>query len=185
MSVSQYLRDLYLKFSVGRVFECPDFEFELDFDQRTPHSNFGQNPGSAVRRRLSTDHSFVLNASESLMVNNGHWAVDSRACQATRMVDCAQGPFIFFNHKGVKTNLHRNHICSLFQEYMNGWRFHLSRFLMSIDSDMCHVSYICHQDRQVYHQGSKGLHRRAFSHNVCHGILACTSIYKCDRWSHK
>ena len=25
-----------LKFSVGRVFECPDFEFELDFDRQTP-----------------------------------------------------------------------------------------------------------------------------------------------------
>ena len=25
-----------LKFSDGRVFECPDFEFELDFDRQTP-----------------------------------------------------------------------------------------------------------------------------------------------------
>ena len=32
VSVSQYLRDLYLKFSVGRVFECPDFEFDHGFD---------------------------------------------------------------------------------------------------------------------------------------------------------
>ena len=31
-----------LKFSVGRVFECPDFEFELDFDRQTPHSKSGQ-----------------------------------------------------------------------------------------------------------------------------------------------
>ena len=41
-----------LKFSVGRVFECPDFEFELDFDRQTPHSKSRQNPDSAVRRRL-------------------------------------------------------------------------------------------------------------------------------------
>ena len=41
-----------LKFSVGRGFECPDFEFELDFDRQKPHSNSGQNPDSAVRRRL-------------------------------------------------------------------------------------------------------------------------------------
>ena len=49
VSVSQNL-----KFSVGRVFECPDFEFELDFDRQTPHSNAEQNPDSAVRRRLLT-----------------------------------------------------------------------------------------------------------------------------------
>jgi len=42
----------YLKCTVGRVFECPDFEFELDFDRQTPHSNSGQNLDSAVRRRL-------------------------------------------------------------------------------------------------------------------------------------
>ena len=47
VSVSQNL-----KFSVGRVFECPDFEFELDFDRQTPHSKSRQNPDSAVRRRL-------------------------------------------------------------------------------------------------------------------------------------
>ena len=41
-----------LKFSVGRVFECLDFESELDFDRQTPHSEPGQNPDSAVRRRL-------------------------------------------------------------------------------------------------------------------------------------
>ena len=41
-----------LKFSVGRIFECPDFEFELDFDRQTPNSNSGQNLDSAVRRRL-------------------------------------------------------------------------------------------------------------------------------------
>ena len=41
-----------LQFSVGRVFECPDFEFELDFDRQTPSSNSGQNLDSAVRRRL-------------------------------------------------------------------------------------------------------------------------------------
>ena len=38
---------------IGRVFECLDFEFELDFDRQTPHSKSGQNPDSAVRRRLS------------------------------------------------------------------------------------------------------------------------------------
>ena len=37
--------------SVGRVFECPNFEFEPDFDRQTPHSKSGQNPDSAVRRR--------------------------------------------------------------------------------------------------------------------------------------
>ena len=42
-----------LKFSAGRVFERPDFEFELDFDRKTPHSNSGQNPDNAVRRRLA------------------------------------------------------------------------------------------------------------------------------------
>ena len=47
VSVSQNL-----KFSVGRIFECPDFEFELDFDRQTPNSNSGQNLDSAVRRRL-------------------------------------------------------------------------------------------------------------------------------------
>ena len=47
MSVGQNL-----KFSVGRFFQCPDFEFELDFDRQTPHSNSGQDPDSAVRRRL-------------------------------------------------------------------------------------------------------------------------------------
>ena len=31
-----------LKFSVGGGFECPDFEFELDFDRQTPHSSSGQ-----------------------------------------------------------------------------------------------------------------------------------------------
>ena len=41
-----------LKFFVKRVFECPDFELELDFDRQTKHSNSGQNPDSAVRRRL-------------------------------------------------------------------------------------------------------------------------------------
>ena len=41
-----------LKFSVGRVFECPDFEFELDLDRQKPHSKSGQNPDSAVVRRL-------------------------------------------------------------------------------------------------------------------------------------
>ena len=41
-----------LNFSVGRVFEYPDFEFELDFDRQTPHSKSGQNPDSAVHRRL-------------------------------------------------------------------------------------------------------------------------------------
>ena len=41
-----------LKFLVRRVFECPDFELELDFDRQTTHSNSGQNPDSAVRRRL-------------------------------------------------------------------------------------------------------------------------------------
>ena len=41
-----------LKFSVGRVFECPDIEFELDFDRQKPHSKSGQNPDSAVCRRL-------------------------------------------------------------------------------------------------------------------------------------
>ena len=35
------------------VFECPDFELELDFDRQTPHSNSGQNPNSAVHRRLT------------------------------------------------------------------------------------------------------------------------------------
>ena len=48
VSVSQNL-----KFFIERVFECPDFEFELDFDRQTPHSNSGQNPDSAVRRRLA------------------------------------------------------------------------------------------------------------------------------------
>ena len=43
---------LNLKFSVGRIFECPDFEIELDFDRQTPHSNSGHNPDSAVCRRL-------------------------------------------------------------------------------------------------------------------------------------
>ena len=47
VSVSQNL-----KFSVGRVFECPDFLFELDFDRQISHSNSGQNLDSAVRRRL-------------------------------------------------------------------------------------------------------------------------------------
>ena len=47
VSVSQNL-----KFSVGTVFECQDFEFELDFDRQIPDSNSGQNPDSAVRRRL-------------------------------------------------------------------------------------------------------------------------------------
>ena len=39
-----------LKFSVGRVFECPVFEFELDFERKTPHSTPGQRcpPMSAV-----------------------------------------------------------------------------------------------------------------------------------------
>ena len=41
-----------LKLSVGRVFECPNSEFELDFDLQTPHSKSGQNSDSAVRRRL-------------------------------------------------------------------------------------------------------------------------------------
>ena len=41
-----------LRFSVGMVFECLDFESELDFDRQTPHSKPGQNPDSAVRRRL-------------------------------------------------------------------------------------------------------------------------------------
>ena len=31
-----------LKFSVRRVFECPDFEFELDFDRQTPVSDFNR-----------------------------------------------------------------------------------------------------------------------------------------------
>ena len=48
----------YLKFSVGRVFECLDFEFELDFDRQIPHSIAGQNPDSAVRRRLVRTNSF-------------------------------------------------------------------------------------------------------------------------------
>ena len=55
MSVSQNL-----KFSVGRVFECPDFEFELDFDRQTPHSFAGQNPESAVRRRLASTRLVAL-----------------------------------------------------------------------------------------------------------------------------
>ena len=38
VSVSQNI-----KFSVGRVFECPDFQFELDFDRQIPHSNSGQH----------------------------------------------------------------------------------------------------------------------------------------------
>ena len=50
VSVSQNL-----KFSVGRVFECPDFEFELDFDRQTPHSNSGQNPNVCLDRILSAD----------------------------------------------------------------------------------------------------------------------------------
>ena len=33
-----------LNFSVVMVFECPDFEFELDFDRQTLHSKSGQNP---------------------------------------------------------------------------------------------------------------------------------------------
>jgi len=41
-----------LKFSVGKIFECLDFEFELDFDRQTQHSTSGQNPDSTVRRRL-------------------------------------------------------------------------------------------------------------------------------------
>ena len=93
------------------VFECPDFEFELDFDRQTPHSNSGQNPGSAVRRRLSTDHSFVLNASESLMVNTAYWTVNNRACEATEKLRpiiqwsiAHKDLSFFFNHKGDKTN---------------------------------------------------------------------------------
>ena len=38
--------------SVGRIFECPDLEFELDFDRQTPHSKSGQNLDNAARRRL-------------------------------------------------------------------------------------------------------------------------------------
>ena len=41
-----------LNFSVVMVFECPDFAFGLDFDRQTLHSESGQNPDSAVRRRL-------------------------------------------------------------------------------------------------------------------------------------
>ena len=37
------------------VFECPDFEFELDFDRQTPHSNSGQNPDVCLDRILSAD----------------------------------------------------------------------------------------------------------------------------------
>ena len=36
-----------LRFSVGRVFECPDFEFELDFDRQKPHSTSGENPSTS------------------------------------------------------------------------------------------------------------------------------------------
>ena len=45
-----------LKFSVGRVFECPDFEFELDFDRQTPHSKSGQRcpPTSDKRNKIIT-----------------------------------------------------------------------------------------------------------------------------------
>ena len=45
VSVSQNL-----KFSVGRVFEFPDFEFELDLDRQISDSYSGRNPDSAVRR---------------------------------------------------------------------------------------------------------------------------------------
>ena len=54
---------LNLIFSVGKVFECPDFEFELDFDWQTPHSKSRQNPDSAVRRRLHASalfHNFEI-----------------------------------------------------------------------------------------------------------------------------
>ena len=57
-----------LKFSVGRVFECPVFEFELDFERKTPHSTTGQNPDSAVRRRLlSGTFPQISDGRESLM----------------------------------------------------------------------------------------------------------------------
>ena len=54
-----------LKFSVGRVFECPNSEFELDFDRQTPHSNSGQNPDSTVRRRLVCTITFVPDSYDS------------------------------------------------------------------------------------------------------------------------
>ena len=41
-----------LEFSVRRVFECPHFEIEPNFDRQTPHSKPGQNPDSTIRRRL-------------------------------------------------------------------------------------------------------------------------------------
>ena len=44
--------DSAVRIFVKRVFECPDFELELDFDRQTTHSNSGQTPDSAVRRRL-------------------------------------------------------------------------------------------------------------------------------------
>ena len=39
-------------FRVGKLFDCPSLEFELDFDRPTPHSKSGRNLDSAVRRRL-------------------------------------------------------------------------------------------------------------------------------------
>ena len=45
--------------------ECPDLEFELDFDRQTPHRNSGQNPDSAVRRRLVCTITFVPDSYDS------------------------------------------------------------------------------------------------------------------------
>ena len=49
-----------LNLSVVMVFECPDSEFELDFDRQTLHSKSGQNPDSAVRRRLICPSIFLM-----------------------------------------------------------------------------------------------------------------------------
>ena len=62
-----------LKFSVGRVFDCPDFEFELDFDRQTPHSNPGQNPDNAVDRRLVLTMIFSKNYLDSNRTRINRW----------------------------------------------------------------------------------------------------------------
>ena len=46
-----------------------------------------------------------------------------------------------------KTNLHCSHTCNQFQDYMDEKNFLMNRFLMTVNSDMCHASYKCHQGR--------------------------------------
>ena len=76
VSVSQNL-----KFSIGRVFEFPDFEFELDFDRQTPHSKSGQNPDSDVRRRLEigrNDRKMVVHFNQTISVGQRPPTFDRR-----------------------------------------------------------------------------------------------------------